>query len=253
MYKFEYVKPVYLHINRRLKSYTLYTIMKKLLLVFIGVLLIGITPKFVKAQALQGTYINSEQQIVFNKDSINYCLISGMGMGIVTPITGKGTYTIKKNRLLIIPEFSKEAEFKIEPIASNNGDSLLISVITIEPSNNKTPIVGASVIAYKNKKTICGNWTNRDGIARLTRSKIIESDSIKVSFIGFRNAYFKVSNSYNYKVILTKGTSNDSQYHFITNKNKGYDIKRYKDSIKLRLPFFEHHKMTYKWIAFIKK
>jgi hypothetical protein len=200
--------------------------MKTLLMLVLLFILFTISAS---AQTLDGSYIETsrDQKLTFSGDRVQFNLWTNFC--ITTNYAGNGTYQIVKGRLFIRPALPATVPYIVEKVAQKSKDSIYFKLT----DSLKNPIAGAIVRLMGNGRVIAGIITDINGIAKLSRSKIMLADSIQASFIGYYTARIKYDNLADYNLTMFTGINEEAYYDYLSNHHKGYPIKIMDNSIKV--------------------
>ena len=183
----------------------------------------------VSAQKLNGSYIETSrnQKLVFNGDGVQFDLWTNFC--ITSNYVGKGTYQITKGRLFIRPALPHTVPYIIEKISQKNKDSIYFKLT----DSLKKPMIGATVWVMRNGHGVAGTSVDINGVGRLSRAKILPTDSVRTGLIGYYTVKLAVGIESDYNLTVFKGMNEEYYYDYLSNHRKGYPIKISENSIKI--------------------
>lgn len=196
------------------------------------------------AQLLQGEYRNEDEYMKFEGDSVAYYF--KLGCCIVNEYQGVGKWSIKDNKLRIVPVNNEQTSISTTPTIDN--DSLYIRIEIKDTSRFLVP----SITIFNTSNRYFGLAASGRQIA-ISKKAIKGGDSLSIKLYGYLSANCKLNPSLDYSVKLSKG--NDLSYlePILKLSNGGLPVKMKDDKIIIKRLTNIGHTEYKKWVKYLKE
>lgn len=208
----------------------------------------------VYAQSLSGTYKSvdktstDQQTLIFTGDSVQYNLYTNSCL--INNFKGKGKWQIQKHRLLIQSTVPNNS-VNVTTFVSANPDSIVFKVT----NTYHQPLMGATINAFNTQQNcIAGSVTNKNGIAKLPRSKLLAISYISVNYVDFCSSNINVTNHhFSYNIMLHHDISKKWHIAYVSNKQKGFHFKIRNNKLSVNFGKPGRCGMVNDWVVFEKQ
>ena len=192
---------------------------------------------------------NTENFLIFNENQVFFNLTTN-GFGLITDMTGKGSYKIKKDKIIIytMPIKLNSVTESYYSFTKNKNNNPSIYKFSVRDKKSEQFLPFANIIFFQINGEINGKQAYPNGECELIFSEIPKDSVIRISHFGYQSIDIKIENleGGTFDVYLAEGALSIIQ-------NKKIYLKYKIDVEDILIKYFKEEDIPNNWIRLSRK